>query len=178
MRVGIPEQAIKLSHAIARFHIYQRDTNDCGPYCVAMVTNALYGARFVHAEVLAEELSRRGFPERIPGWATMPWGIVAQLRRLGLRARWRVGAPFSDVFANLRQDLVTIVIEGEPLLFEGLKWRGWSHYKILDTWEPDRGLGFVDPGASDATGMTWQPLDVFRRQWVWMGKQLIEVWRA
>ncbi len=178
IKAVIPEQVVKLSHAVSRFHVHQKDSNDCGPYCVAMVSNALYQAPLVNAMALAEELSRRGFPERIPGWATLPWGVVASLRRLGLRARWRVGASLKRLFANLHQDCITIVIVGEPLRFVGRKWDGWSHYKIFDVWDPHQGLGFVDPVTSRADGMTWQPLDEFRRQWAWMGKQIIEVWRA
>lgn len=174
----IPAEVLKLSHAISRFHVHQRDTNDCGPYCVAMVSNALYQAPLVNAAILAEELNRRGFPERIPGWATMPWGIVASLRRLGLHARWRPFVSLQRLFTNLRQNRITIVVLGEPLYFEGRTWRGWSHYKILDTWDPEHGLGFVDPAAFGVPGMTWQLLDEFRRQWAWLGKQTIEVWRA
>jgi hypothetical protein len=180
MTVIVPQQFVKLSFPVEDYHVCQRDSNDCGPYCVAMVTNTLYEGPFVNAEALSEELNRRGFPERIPDWATLPWGVVASLRRLGLRARWRVGASLQRLFTNLQQDRITIVMIGEPLYFEGRKWSGWSHYKILDTWDPERerNLGFVDPSTSNATGMTWQSLDEFRQQWAWMGKQMIEVWRA
>jgi hypothetical protein len=180
MKVIVPQQFVKLSLPVENFHVYQRDSNDCGPYCVAMATNTLYGASFVNAAALSEELSQRGFPERIPNWATLPWGIVASLRRLGLHARWHLGASLRRLFTNLHQDRITIVMIGEPLYFEERKWRGWSHYKILDAWDPERelNLGFVDPATSNATGMTWQSLDEFRRQWAWMGKQIIEVERA
>ena len=176
----VPQQFVKLLLPVERYHAYQRDSNDCGPYCIAMVTNALYGAPFINAEALSEELNQRGFPERIPDWATLPWGIVASLRRLGLRARWRLGASLRRLFANLQQDRIVIVMIGEPLHFEGRTWRGWSHYKILDAWDPERelNLGFVDPATSHHTGMTWQSLNEFRRQWAWMGKQMIEVERA
>lgn len=178
MKVWIPEAFIELPLPVARYHVHQRDTNDCGPYCVAMVSNALYGAPLVNAALLAEELDRRGFPERIPGWATLPWGAVASLRRLGLRARWRAGASLKRLFVNLRQNCLAIVIVGEPLRFVERQWQGWSHYKILVAWDPQWGLGFVDPFTSRADGMTWQQLDEFRHQWAWMGKQIIEVWRA
>lgn len=178
MKVRLPEEFIELSLPVARFHVCQRDSNDCGPYCVAMVANTLYGASFVSAAVLAEELNHRGFPERVPGWATLPWGFVASLRRLGLCARWCMGASLKRLFTNLRSDRITVIVVGEPLYFEGRAWRGWSHYKILVAWNPQRRLGFVDPATSNATGKTWQSLDEFRRQWAWMGKQTIEVWRA
>lgn len=178
MRLIVPQQFVKLSLAVEQYHVHQRETNDCGPYCVAMVTNALYGGTFVNAAALAEELNRRGFPERIPNWATLPWGIVAALRRLGLRAHWHLGVSLRRLFRNLHEDRVTIVLIGEPLYFAERAWRGWSHYKILDAWDPERGLGFVDPATANVTGMTWQLLDGFRRQWSWMARQIIEVERA
>ncbi len=178
MKVQIPEERIELSLPVARYHVHQRDSNDCGPYCVAMVANTLYAGSFVNAAVLAAELDQRGFPERIPGWATLPWGVVASLRRLGLRACWRVETSLKRLFTNLRQNCITIVIIGEPLRFEGRQWQGWSHYKILVAWNPERGLGFDDPFTARADGMTWQQLGEFRQQWAWMGKQIIEVWRA
>ena len=178
MKAWIPEAFIELPYPVARYHVHQRDSNDCGPYCVAMVANALYEGPFVNAAMLAAELDQRGFPERIPGWATLPWGAVASLRRLGLRARWRVGTSLKRLFVDLHQNCMTIVIVGEPLHFVGRQWQGWSHYKIFVAWQPDRGLGFVDPFTARADGMTWQPLDEFRRQWAWMGKQIIEVWRV
>ncbi len=178
MRVQIPEVSIELAFPVARYHVHQGDTNDCGPYCVAMVTNALYGMPLVDAAALAEELNHRGFPERIPGWATLPWGTVVSLRRLGLRARWRVGTSLKRLFANLYQNCLTLVIVGEPLRFVGRTWEGWSHYKVLVAWDPKWGLGFVDPFIARADGMMWQQLDEFRRQWAWMGRQIIEVRRA
>ncbi len=178
MRAWIPEEVIALSSPVARYHVYQGDSNDCGPYCVAMATNTLYEGPLVSAAILSEALNRRGFPERIPGWATLPWGVVASLRRLGLGARWRVGTSLKRLFVNLRRNCITIVIVGEPLRFVGRQWQGWSHYKILVAWNPDRGLGFVDPITARADGITWQSLDEFRRQWAWMCNQIVEVWRA
>jgi hypothetical protein len=177
VRLAVPQQSIELSLPLARYHVHQGNSNHCGPYCVAMAANALYGGPFVNAAALAEELNQRGFPERIPDWLTLPWGVLASLRRLGLRARWHSGTSLQRLFTNLRQDRITIVTVGEPLLFEGRAWRGWSHYKILDAWDPERGLGFVDPAATAAAGMTWQTLDQFRRQWAWLAWQSIEVER-
>ncbi len=177
-KVVTPEYTVALSYPLARFHVHQGETNDCGPYCVAIVVNGLYGALLVHADVLAGELDRRGLPERFPGWLTPPWSLVAILRRLGLRARWRVGVRLTRLFDNLCADRISIVVLGEPLRFVGRQWGGWAHYKILNTWEPERELGFVDPATSHPSGMTWQPLAEFRRQWTWLGRQVIEVWRA
>ena len=197
-----PRQALQSSFAFDTWHVYQGKTNDCGPYCVTIVTNGLYRAPLVNAEVLAAELSQRGFPDRIPGWATLPWGVARSLRTLGLDARWRFGASLERLFDNLRGDVTTVVIVGEPLRFVKRKlkstgkgdrpndkrplmaflrripqWRGWSHYKVLYRWEPDEGMGFVDPQSSAASGMSWQTLDAFRRQWDAMGRQIVEVRR-
>jgi len=178
LKVIAPEYTVKLTHPLTRFHAHQGETNDCGPYCVAMVANGLYGMPLVRANMLAKELDQRGFPERIPEWLTLPWGLVKVLHRLGLRARWRLGVRPARLFDNLRADRITIVIVGEPLRFVKGQWAGWSHYKILSVWEPERGLGFVDPATTHPSGMTWQPFEEFCRQWTWMGRQIIEVWRA
>jgi hypothetical protein len=178
MKDVAPQQVVNLTHDFKTWHSYQGTSNDCGPYCVTMVSNGLYRAPLVSAAALAEELSHRGLPDRIPGWATLPWGVVGALRRLGLQARWRFGMSFQHLFDNLRGDVTTIVIIGEPLRFRNRKWAGWSHYKVLVTWDPGRGLGFVDPGVRYPPGMSWQDLAEFRREWNWMGRQLVEVRRS
>ena len=53
MKVIAPQQFVKLSFPVERYHVCQRDSNDCGPYCVAMVTNTLYEGPFVSAEALS-----------------------------------------------------------------------------------------------------------------------------
>jgi hypothetical protein len=172
----LPEPAMKLPYPYERYHAYQGDTNDCGAYCIAIVTDGLYDIPLVNAAALASELSKRGLPDRVPGWVLFPWGVVAAFRRLGLHARWCIGVRLPRLFDNLRRNLTTIVILGEPLRFVDRKWDGWSHYKILDAWEPESELGFVDPATSHRTGMTWQKVEEFRCQWTWMGRQIIEVW--
>ena len=43
--------------------------------------------------------------------------MVRSLRTLGLDARWRIGVSFERLFGNLRNDVTTVVIIGEPLRF-------------------------------------------------------------
>ena len=103
---------IVMPYPMARWHVFQGDTNDCGPHCVAIITNTLYGAHRVHPEDIALDLNRRGFPDRIPGWATMPWGLVGVLKRQGLQARWRKGLSTGALYENLSLGRPTIVIVG------------------------------------------------------------------
>ncbi|HQE92256.1 MAG TPA: hypothetical protein PLH19_06185 [Anaerolineae bacterium] len=175
LKEAVPECVLKLPYPFERYHVYQGRTNDCGAYCIAMVSNGLYDIPLVNAAALASELDRRGLPDRVPGWALFPWGVVATFRRLGLHARWRRGARLTQLFGLLRRNLTTLVIVGEPLRFVNHKWSGWSHYKILYAWEPEREFGFVDPATPQRAGVTWQKVEEFRRQWTWMGRQIIEV---
>jgi hypothetical protein len=83
----------------------------------------------------------------------------------------------AQLYENLCTGRLTIVIVGEPLRFVKGKYGGWSHYKVLSTWEQGKGFGFVDPGTSRPDGMTWQTLDEFSRQWSAMGRQVVEAWK-
>ena len=108
-----------------QFHQYQGQTNDCAPFTVVMVINALTGANLRGADV-AREMNRprlRGVipvVRRIPGWATFPWGIVDELERHHVRSRWRFGATDIDLFAALREQRLALPIFGE-------RWPLWAH---------------------------------------------------
>ena len=157
------------------WHQWQGHTNDCGPFSAAIATNALRGARVVEGALIAEAMVEQWPPERIPGWATFPWGVARMLRRFGLRPRWRIGASERRLLRNLDAGRTTLVLVGEPLRFEGRRWAGWSHYKLLYAWGPEAGWAFVDPGASGSRVYTYQKAATFRRLWTWMGRQCIEV---
>lgn len=173
--MSAPERkaAVNMALPLERWHKYQGQTNDCGPFSVAIVANALLAGEVVQPQALAQEMDARGLPERIPGWVMFPWALAFAFRRLGLRARWRVGAREARLWRNLRAGVATIVVLGQPLRFEGRHWKGWSHYKVLRAWEPERGWSFVDPGGR--ANISWQPEAEFLRQWSTMGRQIIEV---
>lgn len=174
----------QLGHPLPKWHRHQGSSNDCGPYSAMIVANGLQDAPVVDADVLARAMEGppavRGslIPERIPGWATFPWGVVRALRRAGYRARWRIAVPVRELYANLNRQRPTIVIVGDPFRFKGGAFAGWSHYKVLYAWDPEDGFAFVDPAADDDVVFTTQPQAEFEQQWTAMGRQVIEVLEA
>lgn len=172
------KEATRLSYPLERWHQHQGKSNDCGPFCVAIVNNALRDTFVVDAQSVAQEMSkwdRRSVPKRIAGWATFPWGVAGELRRMGWNAHWRVLQSPEHLLENLHRQIIPIIIIGEPLRFKSGRWSGWSHYKVLFAWDPDQGWGFVDPIAKHEGGLLWQADQEFRSLWSNMGRQIIEV---
>lgn len=165
-------------YALGEWHVYQGATNDCGPYCAALAANTLLASPALDPVALARRMARpaRLLPDRIPGWATFPWGVTRVLRGLGLRARWQLGARPADLRAQLARGSVTIVMVGQPWRIRQGRWRGWAHYKALCGWDPQRGWAFIDPGKPTGEPV-WQTPARFAREWAALGRQLIEVWR-
>jgi len=173
----------QLTQPLPKYHRHQGSSNDCGPYSVMFVANALLERDIVDGDALARKMegppsvSGSLIPGRIKGWATFPWGVARALRGYGLRVRWRVGAALRDLYASLNRKHPTIVIVGDPLRFVNGKYAGWSHYKVLYAWDPDEGFAFVDPAAEDDVAFSTQDAASFHSQWSAMGRQLIEVWQ-
>jgi hypothetical protein len=168
---------------IWRYHEFQGRTNDCAPFCVAMAANALLGeARYRAAEV-ARELDKpvwRWWPpppllyRRVPHWATFPWGPTDILRRMGLRAGWRLFGDEERLRTNLLEGRITFVSVGN--LANPRDWRRrrpWGHVKVLYAWDAEWGWACVDPALNPATaqdewgqiGIGWQPHASFMQQW-------------
>jgi hypothetical protein len=167
--------AKRMSGPLPDWHQWQGPTNDCGPFSAAIVTNALLDTHVADGPLVAQSMTGRTIPERIPNWATFPWGVVRALRRMAVRARWHVGASESKLVQNLDEGRTTIVIVGEPLRFEEGEYKGWAHYKVLYAWDPVEGWAFVDPAARRSKVYTYQDAETFRRQWTLMGRQLVEI---
>jgi hypothetical protein len=157
------------------WHQWQGWTNNCGPFSAAIVANALLDAHVADGTLVAESMNAGAIPERIPEWATFPWGVIRALRRMAVRARWRAAVPESRLLRNLDAGRTTIVMVGEPLRFEGWTYKGWGHYKVLYAWDPVKGWAFVDPAAPRSRVYSYQDAATFRRQWTWLGRQVIEV---
>ncbi len=175
----LQKSSLKLALPLQDWHVYQGNSNDCGPFCVAIVSNTLRQHREVEAETLARALEaplkRAALPSRVAGWATFPWGVVRAFKMQGLAARWRVLAAEQQLWDNLERNVATVVIVGEPLYFQGRRWHPWSHYKVLYGWDAAQGWVFVDPASNRKDGLSWHEPAAFRREWSWMGRQLIEV---
>jgi hypothetical protein len=143
-------------------HQFQGLSNDCGPFCAAIVSNALKGTS-LWGDELAIEMNkpyRWGFipiPRRIFHWATFPWGVVNVLKSNGLAARWKMFKRAKDLQENLGNGIVPVVIIGS--------WRPlWSHYKILVAHDETKGWGFVDP-AQMVSEIFWDSDGEFMKLW-------------
>ena len=183
--------ALVLPIPLHRFHRYQGDTNDCGPFCVAIAVNGLRGQVLLEGPTVARRMERlrwgRGLLpiptlDKVPGWATLPWGLSDELRRHGFRARWRLFGTRDRLRRNLIDGRITIVAVGEPFRFVEGRWRGWAHLKLLYAWDPERGWAFADPGIAPrpgdpwlARGIGWQDDGTFVRQWRRMLRFMVEV---
>ncbi len=149
--------------ALRKAHVHQGESNDCGPYSVTIVVNALRAAGLQPRQV-AREMNRprlRGallVVRRIPNWATFPWGVADALREYGLPARWRVLAREENLPARLKAGEILLPIFGE--------WypKPWAHIAPLAAWDGPRGWGFVDPLTSTPE-IHWRPAEQFSRQW-------------
>jgi len=173
----------KMRQPLPKWHTYQGNTNDCGPFCATIVANTLGDAPLVDAPMLARAMEKpapglgRLLPSRIKGWATFPWGVARVLRSLGFRARWRPLASIKRLEDNLDKEIISIVIVGNPLHFANRKWHGWSHYKVLYASSSEQGWAFVDPAATTSEVFSYQDAKSFKREWTQMGRNLIEVWK-
>ena len=175
------------------YHRYQRKSSDCGPYSLAIVANALLDEERFDPDVVAQEMnlpsvSRGPFPgpiiRRIPNWATFPWGITDYLRQHGFRSNWRIRGSMERLLGNLREQVATMVMIGEPFKFD-FDWReytGWAHVKVVYGYEPGVGLAFVDPGFPknpndpwESQGIFWQDEESFVREWKNLLRIMIEV---
>jgi hypothetical protein len=183
---------LRLSRPVYRYHQYQGDTNDCGPTSVAIAVNAMLGRAELEGPTVAEEMSHLAFQwtpvphpvvQRIPKWATFPWGIVYYLRKRGFRARWHPFGTLKRLERNLSADRLTMVMMGEPWRWEKDGYTGWAHVKILFGQLPGRGFLFVDPGFPRSAnadrlehyGLFWQDEETFLRQWRNLLRIFIEV---
>ncbi|WP_119071928.1 hypothetical protein [Aggregatilinea lenta] len=167
--------------AIERYHHAQGSTNDCGPHSAAAALGFCTGTP-VDPAVLTHEMNRprvqMGIPplvvRRIPGWATLPWGIADVLRVHGLNASWRMRASEDDLHRALREERIPLPIFGEPFRRHGLRWTGWSHVAVVAGWSPTEGAyWFVDSARADPLSARAQ--DQFLRLWNNMGSLLVEV---
>jgi len=177
---------------IYRYHAYQGDTNDCGPYSVAIAANAYLGEARFDPFALAERMKaplfkRRPLPHwvliRLPGGPSLPWGMAAFLaERLGIPARWQWRCGEELLWQNLEQGLITIVFIGDLWRWEGARYRGWAHAKVLYGINERRGYAFVDPGYQrdptdpwGAIGVFWQARQEFLQGWRGTGRMVVTV---
>ena len=190
-KIAPPQLTYKMTTPLHEYHSYQGNTNDCGPHSICIVANALLGERRFDPSIVAQELNRptvrRGplphiVVRRIPNWATFPWGITDFLNRHGFTAKWHLRGNADRLQDNLRADLATMVVIGEPFRFVKGKYVGWGHVKVLSGYDALHGYAFVDPGSRkdpsdrwERIGIFWQEETSFSRQWARLLRVYIEV---
>ena len=190
-RVMLPQLPHKMTTPFHEYHSYQGDTNDCGAHSICIAANALLGDKRFDPGIVAEELNhpsiRRGpiphiIVRRIPNWATFPWGITDYLNSHGFAAEWHPRGDEDRLLRNLRANVATMVTIGEPFRFEGIRYVGWGHVKILFGYDALYGYAFVDPGCRkdpsdrwERMGIFWQDEVSFVREWAKLFRIYIEV---
>ncbi|HQZ71552.1 MAG TPA: hypothetical protein PK826_09550 [Anaerolineae bacterium] len=170
---SVPGRAVTAAHSqsVLAGHCFQGDSNDCGPFTVAMLVHGLTGGS-VDPAGLARQLDRprwRGLwgflplLRRIPGFSTFPWGLVDALGLYGMRARWQRGCTEAELRGWLAAGLGIVVLYGA--------WtpKPWAHYVVLLAEDPERGWGVADPGRS-SKDMRWIDRESFARRWRAMGR--------
>lgn len=158
--------------SIQQSHQFQGSSNDCGPFCAAILINSKNSTNLTGQE-LAVKMNRilwkGGMPRirRVRNWATFPWGVADILREEGFPARWRMGITIRELFDGLSGSDIYIVIIGEyrPL---------WSHYKILVAHHSLKGWGFVNPAKQNAD-IQWDQHASFLDYWSKYGRQVVQV---
>jgi hypothetical protein len=157
---------------LKKAHMFQKSSNDCGPFCVAIALKAMKDINTNGFDVSEESNKIRWvgiFPiiRRIPNWATFPWGLVDLLRQHGTRSRWKIFNTQENLINILNKERIAIVLIGE--------WKHkWSHYKILVAIDEKLGLGFIDPGNSSSQ-ISWQLKSDFIKQWRFLANSIIEL---
>ncbi|MCE7937988.1 MAG: hypothetical protein DYG90_05200 [Chloroflexi bacterium CFX6] len=162
--------------AILARHRCQERSNDCGPFCAAMVINALTPydvdpvdlGRAMARPRWGAMLGVLPLVRRVPGSATFPWGMVDVLRAHGLNARWRVLGTRAGLARGLAAGHVFIPIVG------ALRPRPWAHYMVLLAHDPVQGWGFADPESRHGR-LSWRSDATFARQWGTYGRITVEV---
>ena len=147
-------------------HVFQRDTNDCGPCALTTAIRGLLGIPIELDDV------REILHGRLPSGATPPWALVQGLRSFGVTARWSA----LRSRAYLRRRLLDV---DAPVLIVLIgQWRPlWAHWKIVAAWDEKKELwGFVDPAAVEP--LVWQRDREFLSEWRAFGRQLVEVFRG
>ncbi len=151
---------------------YQGSRNDCAPYTIATVVNALKGASLA-GDQLGQEMNKirwRGplpIIRRIRNWATFPWGMADVFRDHGLAARWWLLVP--------RAYLCPALASGHILMPIIADWRErWAHVMTLVAWDEALGWGFANTQRNN-NQIDWFEQQQFQKQWQATGRLLVEI---
>lgn len=150
---------------------HQGRSNDCAPFTVATVLNALLELN-LDGRQLGRMMDRPRWSahglvvRRVPGWATFPWGMVDVMREYGLEACWRLFARTECLYRGLVQGLILmpVIASWKPL---------WAHVMLLIAWHPKRGWGFANTQFIHRD-IFWMSNSAFQKHWRAMVHLLVE----
>jgi len=162
------QPAVFSPHAavILRAHQFQGATNDCGPYCTAILLQAFSGKN-ITGSAIAALLNRSPRGRRLPHNATLPWGIVDLFHQAGLEAGWQIFTPAQKLHQSLvdgKRIFIPIIGGWRPL---------WAHYLIALAFNPMLGWGFANP-AHPAKELAWRSSEHFYKEWMRVAR--LAVW--
>ena len=151
---------------------YQGRFNDCAPFTIATVTNALQKTDLKGRELgLKMNKARWHGPipiiRRVPNWATFPWGMADVFREHQLKARWRFLVSTKYLKNNLEKGhiLMPIIASWRPM---------WAHVMTLIAWDELRGWGFANTQSAQQQ-IYWMHNSHFQKRWANLGHLLVEI---
>ncbi len=151
---------------------WQGFTNNCAPFTLATIVNALTGSS-IDGAWLAKQMNKpvwRGvIPviRRIPNWMTFPWGMVDVLREYGFRARWGINSTFDTLRYSLQQGNISIPVVGS--------WKPISsHVMTIVAWDSSGSWGFANTQLNEKK-IDWVSEDWFKNHWKLTARMLVEV---
>ncbi len=155
---------------ICQYHQFQGNTNDCGPFSIAMAVSLFHGLpNYADGKAIARRMNRYPLLARVPGWATFPWGIAWFVRQhFGIHARFSVFTSESSLLENLERGHITIVAMG----WRTRHWLLQGHFSLLYGYEPDSVL-LLNP--ADIHCPSRVEREEFLQKWRFFGRITITV---
>ena len=143
-------------------HQYQGHSNDCGPYSISIVLNALNISK-ISGTSISKSLSGISWKGiiptfyRFPNGGTFPWSIAKVFREYNLYCKWSVFNTRDEIINQLCNNSIVLLLIGQiyPI---------WAHYVICVAYSMENGFGFVDPGSS-SNNVVWVSEQNFMSYW-------------
>ncbi len=157
---------------ICSYHQFQGDTNDCGPFAVAMAVSMLRQTpRYADGKSVARWMNRYPLLARVPGWATFPWGMAWFVRRkFGIPAKLSIFAKEESLQENVERGRITIVVMG----WRPRRWTLQAHFALLYGYDA-KAVTLLD--SANLHCLTTMGMEEFLRKWRFLGRIMVTIGR-